>query len=151
MSLPILTSLPHRQLTATLESLYGGMSDNHTCRSGVDPICTVASGQAIWYFRHYPRDRTFLKVMVSAVLSYAMTDPELIASVQVWIIWSLDTTSLAFYFASSERYVPVTFDLTAQRSSPKCGNISWTRNWSRLAVTLYHGELAWFCVQLRNS
>ncbi|KAI0714316.1 hypothetical protein C8T65DRAFT_644692 [Cerioporus squamosus] len=46
----------------------------------------VTSGQAMWYFRHYPRDRTFLKAMVR-------------------VIWGLDMVSLAFYFASMWQYL----------------------------------------------
>ncbi|RDX57396.1 hypothetical protein OH76DRAFT_36086 [Lentinus brumalis] len=46
----------------------------------------VTSGQAMWYFRHYPQDRTFLRVMVR-------------------VIWCLDALSLGFYFASMWQYL----------------------------------------------
>ncbi|RPD59987.1 hypothetical protein L226DRAFT_571006 [Lentinus tigrinus ALCF2SS1-7] len=64
----------------------------------------VTSGQVMWYFRHYPRDRTSLKVMVCA-------------------IWALDTTSLALYFASMWQYL-VDKNLVSFGGDP----LPWTSN-----------------------
>ncbi|KAI0649250.1 hypothetical protein C8Q79DRAFT_1007788 [Trametes meyenii] len=64
----------------------------------------VSTAQAGWYYKHYPRDRRFLKMLVRTLQPTPLS-PRFTSAVQVALIWSFDTLHLFLYAATMWVYL----------------------------------------------
>ncbi|KAL7279118.1 hypothetical protein ACG7TL_006958 [Trametes sanguinea] len=77
----------------------------------------VSTAQALWYYKTYPRDRRFIKLLVGA-------------------IWGFDALHLLLYIATSRSFPRLIYNIYEMLTGPtrKCGHISFrnrSKRWDR--------------------